>query len=277
MQNNCTYISFADDLGASNPASINRATGHIKINRSLWFAIPDIYKRLILEHEKGHYFEQTRSELEADEYAFNRIAGTEQGSLRNVVMALNDLLKSDTPLNKNRIRSMLKRACVFDYKKYGNINALKEFEKLNTCYMSGYEDDFLGLGNKKKKEEKQKLKEEYGKGWRKNWKEEKTAAGGGKTLRQQFRSETKDEKAGLGGAADFDITEMAAKMGVTPSLSAQMASQNIAARVAASTNAKTSDASAKKILGLDQTTAIIIGVVLLLALAAGSYFIFIKK
>lgn len=109
------YVTSAE-IGPS-PAAVDMQTGVIEINRDLWQNFTSYEKKFIIEHERGHYFLQTDSELEADLYALKKLYKTEKRSLKKAVATLANIglipdqrvkqiyieaLKIDSQQNKNK-------------------------------------------------------------------------------------------------------------------------------------------------------------------------------
>jgi len=115
--------------------------------------MPDFRKRFIIEHEKGHFNLDTRSEFEADDYAFRKLAGTQPGSLKETVKSISQVLTFRNPEHLQRLSEIIKKALDFDYKHNGNerakealdrLNELSKNQKLNTFNMnSSYENDYF--------------------------------------------------------------------------------------------------------------------------------------
>ena len=59
-----TY-TFSDSIG-STPAKVNRETGEVFLNKTVWPTLSKPYQAFILKHEEGHYVLKTTNELEAD-------------------------------------------------------------------------------------------------------------------------------------------------------------------------------------------------------------------
>jgi len=122
-------IVFVDDLGTT-PAKVHRPTGTIYWSRKYNY-LPMAQKVFIIMHEIGHYKLQTKNEFEADNYAFNRVAGKFPESLKNSVYAMTDVFNFSTTEQKQRVIEQLKRAFMFDYKHNNNLKALNYLKILN--------------------------------------------------------------------------------------------------------------------------------------------------
>jgi len=134
------YIAF-EPLNSNTPACVNRLTGKITINTNRWQEIPENLRDFILEHEKGHYLEQTKSEIDADNYAFRQLAGKKPFSLKNAVKAISETLSFNNQNDWDRLNNIFTQALIFDAKNYNNKNALKKLETMTNQGYSFYEDD----------------------------------------------------------------------------------------------------------------------------------------
>jgi len=121
-------------MGA-NPAQVDRETGELFINPDVWPFLPESFKTWILLHEEGHLKggeggNPTANEILADKYAFDHYVGTEKESLRKSVLILHETLPKHSPDQWKRIITMYARALDYDYKRYGNKQALQELESV---------------------------------------------------------------------------------------------------------------------------------------------------
>ncbi len=115
METRISKITEVDNLGTT-PARVNRVTGELFINRKIWPKLNKAKRMFILLHEAGHADLQTRSEMEADEYAFNNYVGMGY-PLSESVYALTRVLPFDRPGHETRAVAQLNRALQFDKKK----------------------------------------------------------------------------------------------------------------------------------------------------------------
>ncbi len=136
-----TKIRYIKDLPTI--AQVNRYTGIIDVNDEQFRALPSMLQRFIIEHENGHFNLQTSNEFEADNYAFHKIAGTGNKSLKSSVEALTKCLDFKNPQHKKRLYIMLTRALWYDYKVNKNKEAFKALveiinsDKMNTNNFTG--------------------------------------------------------------------------------------------------------------------------------------------
>lgn len=114
------------NLPTNSPASINRATGQLFINKNVFSKLPPQIQDFILLHEEGHYNLQTKDELLADHYASNRFLGSQKLSLKSSIKALENILP-DNELSKKRIENQYLRALVYDYVVFGNKKSKKNY------------------------------------------------------------------------------------------------------------------------------------------------------
>ena len=83
MQITIKHVPIFPD-NPKNPAKSNIATGVITINDSVWAQLSPIEQDYWLAHEEGHIRNVFGSEVDADTYAFRKIAGSQMYSLRDI-------------------------------------------------------------------------------------------------------------------------------------------------------------------------------------------------
>lgn len=103
---------------ADTPAAIDRMNGVLYINPKRWFKLTPFQRKFVKLHEYGHLNLNTDSELEADEYAFNHLAGTEFRSLKQCIECLEEILNEEILGHKVRIDNMYRLAIEWDRKHY---------------------------------------------------------------------------------------------------------------------------------------------------------------
>jgi len=114
------------DLG-NTPAKVSRRTGTIYLNCEIWDKLPKQERKAIFYHEKGHYELNTSNEFEADNYAFERYAGTEKYSLKGLLHALADNLDiKNNSEHKKRYLIITEKLLKFDYEHNHNLKALQK-------------------------------------------------------------------------------------------------------------------------------------------------------
>lgn len=96
------------------PIGCHRPSRTIIINPVLFDQLTPFEQKFWIGHEMGHIVLDTDSETEADTYAFNRMAGTEYRSLKQMVQALNNLLDPAHSETAERKRNLLKIARKWD-------------------------------------------------------------------------------------------------------------------------------------------------------------------
>lgn len=96
------------------PAAVDRQAGVLYINPKLWFALTRFQRKFIKYHEYGHYYLNTDSEIAADAYAFDKLAGTEFRSLKQCIECLETILDESLPGHKVRIDALYQRALAWD-------------------------------------------------------------------------------------------------------------------------------------------------------------------
>jgi hypothetical protein len=131
-------ITYHSNLGAT-PARVNRKTGELQINIPVWNTLTPEAKRFVFLHEEGHLVLQTRNELAADKYAFEKYVG-EGHSLKAGVKALTRVL-GNNPNHIIRSNTILNHA-----KQYQD--TMSNFN-VNDWITPAY-DNFLGIGKKAK-------------------------------------------------------------------------------------------------------------------------------
>ena len=119
-------IIEVDDIGTT-PARVNRITGDIFWNRKFDF-LPEPVKKFIIHHEIGHYELQTKDEIEADNYAFSKYAGTEPYSLKNSIDAMTDVFSFQKPIHYKRLYEQYKRILKWDWENTGNAKAKEVYD-----------------------------------------------------------------------------------------------------------------------------------------------------
>lgn len=115
-----TKYSSIGDM-ADTPAAIDRANGILWLNPKRWFKLTPFQQKFIKYHEYGHLVLNTDSEIEADTYAFNKLAGTEFRSLKQCIECLEEILNEEILGHKVRIDHMYQLALKWD-KEHATIN-----------------------------------------------------------------------------------------------------------------------------------------------------------
>lgn len=88
-----------------NPAKCNIKTGVITLNDSVWNKLTPLEQQYWLAHEEGHIRTRGGSEVEADIYAFKRVAGSQLYSLRDIRRSMQKIIATNpnAPEAKARI------------------------------------------------------------------------------------------------------------------------------------------------------------------------------
>lgn len=107
---------------SDTPYACNRETRTIYTNPILASKLTTFEKKFWILHEKGHINLNTDSEIKADNYAFDRMAGTEFRSLKQMIEALEKLLDSRKPGHQVRIDNLYRRAIEWDKQHPEKIN-----------------------------------------------------------------------------------------------------------------------------------------------------------
>jgi len=132
------YTTDIDFIGTS-PAGIDRTDPEnpvLYINPPVFDNLTPFQQKFIVEHEKGHWKLDTDSEIEADGYAFDQLAGTEFKSLKQCLKCINEIVTPENPQYKSRYDALYIRALKWDYAN-GNQEAGKELQKLNIDLFMG--------------------------------------------------------------------------------------------------------------------------------------------
>lgn len=78
-----------------NPARCHIPTGVIEINGALWPFLTPEQQEFVLNHERGHRDLKTFSEVDADNYALNKMALKKPYSLINHITSVSSISKGD--------------------------------------------------------------------------------------------------------------------------------------------------------------------------------------
>lgn len=122
-------IVYSDTL-VNTPARLLVKEQKILVNAKVWDKLPEPYQKFILAHEEGHFNLKTSSELIADHYAFNKLAGQYQNSLKSMVNTVASILSESTN-HQMRVKNIYKLALEWDIKN-GNSSVQPEFEKISS-------------------------------------------------------------------------------------------------------------------------------------------------
>lgn len=114
--------------GSDTPARVHKPSGTVFINKSVWGNYSNSEKRIILLHEEGHYILQTSSEEDADNYALNNFAGSEDFSLKKTFNLLFNALDRTVFANQKRLITLAENIAIIDYQRFGNEKALKSLK-----------------------------------------------------------------------------------------------------------------------------------------------------
>lgn len=96
------------------PMGCDRSTKTIFINPKLYSKLTPFEKKFWTWHEKGHIVLDTSDEIAADNYAFDKLAGTEYRSLKQMIEAAESLLDSGHFGHESRIDNLYNRAIQWD-------------------------------------------------------------------------------------------------------------------------------------------------------------------
>jgi len=116
-------------ITGDSPAACDSQSGIIFLHPDYFNALTPFQQKFIYWHEVGHIMLDTRSEIEADAYAFDKLAGTEFRSLKQMLSALKDVLGPRNPTTEPRYKALLIRAFEWDAR-HGNTKAKEALEKI---------------------------------------------------------------------------------------------------------------------------------------------------
>jgi hypothetical protein len=152
----------------TNPARVHRFNGNISLNETMVNSATEQELKYILGHEAGHFLLDTRSEFEADRFAFQQLAGDFPQSLKGSILSLSRHLPFDNPEHLQRLTVQFLRALRYDYQVNRNLAALETYNQIKSRLMSNesytgasyyQEDDPFDNGSgKARREEKRRLR-----------------------------------------------------------------------------------------------------------------------
>jgi hypothetical protein len=140
-------VVFTDDkkITGNSPAvieeNLDNGDAVIYLNRAKYNKLSKFQKDFVVLHEMGHYVLNTDSEIEADGYAFDRLAGTQYESLSKSLGAIVELLPTLNTSRPLRLKAMTERVLEWDFKN-GNKSAKKELEAVRAMDAYTFEDYF---------------------------------------------------------------------------------------------------------------------------------------
>lgn len=122
-------LSIKVDYGIGDtPAAVSREDNTIYINPPLYNKLTPFQRKFVLFHEIGHYTLNSRNEIDADTFAFKRLAGTQHRSLKQCITAIADTLEDGNQTKEERYNNIVYQALLWDYQ-HGN-EAVKEDLKI---------------------------------------------------------------------------------------------------------------------------------------------------
>ncbi len=127
-------IIYLDKPLFDSVAVVNRSTGVIMVNAAEFEQYTPFEQRFILLHEEAHYRLNTDDEFTCDAYAFERMAGTEHRSLKQLVATVERALPFTTPEHRERLNAQIRRALEWDYKHTGNKAAARALKRMRNGY-----------------------------------------------------------------------------------------------------------------------------------------------
>lgn len=118
-------LSIKVDYGIGDtPAAVSREDSTIYINPPLYNKLTPFQRKFVLLHELGHYTLNSKNEIDADTFAFKRLAGTQYRSLKQCIAAIADTLEDGNQTKEERYNNIVYQALLWDYQ-HGN-KAVKE-------------------------------------------------------------------------------------------------------------------------------------------------------
>jgi len=109
-------------IKGGTPARVNRKTGTIYLNKSVFDKFSPLYKKFVLAHEECHYIFQTKDEEMCDSYAMYKLL-KEGNKPKEIVDVLLKTL-SNFPLHYARKINLTNNMRIYDYIVNGNKRAL---------------------------------------------------------------------------------------------------------------------------------------------------------
>lgn len=107
-------IYQSDGEMSDTPAAIDRGTGTLFINRTLYDKLTKFQRKFVILHERGHYELNTDIEEEADAFAFDHLVGTEHRSMKQMIETLETILDPYRLGHRARIEALIRRAIEWD-------------------------------------------------------------------------------------------------------------------------------------------------------------------
>ena len=122
------YTTNDDFIARGTPAAVSQ-DGTLYINTDLFEQLTPFQQEFIKWHEVGHYRLQTHDEIEADTYAFHKMAGKYHQSLKKMIGTLQMVLDPQTDPNVQQRIESLYRLCLQYDASLGNKAAAEELRK----------------------------------------------------------------------------------------------------------------------------------------------------
>ncbi len=123
------YTTDDDLLVQGTPAAVSQ-DGTLYINVDLFERLTPFQQEFVKWHEMGHYRLQTHDEMEADKYAFKKMAGKYHQSLKKMIGTLETVLDPQTDPNVPQRIEALYRLCLKFDASAGNKAAAEELRKI---------------------------------------------------------------------------------------------------------------------------------------------------
>ena len=142
------YVNKTTGEMADTPMACDRQTATIYINPILYSKLTPFERKFWTWHEKGHIILNTPDEFQADKFAFNKLAGTEFRSLKQMLTALETLLDKNNYFHQERIENIYRLALEWD-KKHPEINKSISGENMNhaiTTITQSYNNMMKAMG-----------------------------------------------------------------------------------------------------------------------------------
>lgn len=100
-------------IASGTPARVNRNTGTIYLNKSVFDKFPELYKKFVIYHEECHYIFQTKDEEMCDEFAMYKLL-TQGYKPKEIVEALLDTLSNNSAHYARKI-NLVNNMRIYDY------------------------------------------------------------------------------------------------------------------------------------------------------------------
>lgn len=131
MKTKFKYVNKTTGEMQGTPLACDRSTATIYINPPLYSKLTLFERKFWIWHEKGHIILDTSDEFRADEFAFNKMAGTEWQSLKQMLGAMEKIFDKNNPYHRDRLEHLYKLALEWDKQHPLDYASRKDWEGIN--------------------------------------------------------------------------------------------------------------------------------------------------